>query len=109
MVTVCAWCQKYMGSMQPFQDPAVSHGICRDCVERDPLDDAPVLVVSPGRAQAIPVLQTLLRGAPEIAIVVDRRARERRADGEIAYGRPLAYVVDRRATDRRRAASLYLV
>jgi len=107
MVTICAWCQKYMGSMEPFHDPAISHGICRDCVERDSLDDAPVLVVSPRRARAIPMLKTLLRGAPEIAIVIDRRDRERR--GESDHGRPLAYVVERRETDRRRAPSLYLV
>ncbi len=115
MVTVCAWCQKYMGSMEPFHDPAVSHGICTSCVERDSLEDAPVLVVSPRRAQAISVLQTLLRGAPEIAIVVDRRAHDRRGDGngesvaESDHGRPVAYVVDRRETDRRRAPSLYLI
>ena len=107
MVTVCAWCQKYMGSMEPFHDPAISHGICTSCVERESLADAPVLVVSPGRVRAIPMLQTLLRGAPEIAIVVDRRGRERR--GEAGHGKPIAYVVDRRATDRRRAPSLYLV
>jgi hypothetical protein len=106
MVTVCAWCQKYMGSKEPFADPAVSHGICTNCVERDSLDGAPVLVVSPVRARVIPMLQTLLRGAPEIAIVVDRRARERR--GEEQHGRPLAYVVDRRGSERRRAPSLYL-
>ena len=111
MVTVCAWCQKYMGSMEPFHDPAVSHGICTGCIERDSLEDAPVLVVSPRRAQAIPVLETLLRGAPEIAIVVDRRAQERRGDleNESDHGRPVAYVVDRRETDRRHAPSLYLV
>jgi hypothetical protein len=108
MVRVCAWCQKYLGSIEPFHDPAISHGICRDCVERDSLDDGPVLVVSPGRARAVPVLQTLLRGAPEIAIVVDRRGRQRRGD-ESDHGRPVAYVVDRRETDRRRAPSLYLV
>jgi len=108
MVRVCAWCQKYMGSMEPFLDPAISHGICGDCVERDPLDDAPVLVVSPCRARVIPMLQTLLRGAPEIAIVVDRRGHERRGEDD-SHGRPVAYVVDRRATDRRRAPSLYLI
>jgi hypothetical protein len=57
------------------------------------------------------VLQTLLRGAPEIAIVVDRRANERREgdDKGNGDGRPVAYVADRRATDRRRAPSFYLV
>jgi hypothetical protein len=109
MITVCAWCQKYMGSKEPFDNPAVSHGICNGCCDRDSLADAPVLVVSPGRARAIPMLQTLLRGAPEIAIVVDRRARERRGDEQAEHGRPVAYVVDRRATDRRRAPSLYLI
>jgi hypothetical protein len=109
MVRVCAWCQKYLGSMEPFHDPKVSHGICEDCVARDSLDDAPVLVVSPGRARAIPMLKTLLRGAPEIVIVVDRRGRERRGEAESDHGWPVAYVVDRRETDRRRAPSLYLV
>jgi len=110
MVTVCAWCQKYMGSKEPLHDPAVSHGICGDCIERETLDEAPVLVVSRGRAEAIPMLQSLLRGAPEIAIIVDRRASERRGGngkGE-GDGRPVAYVADRRAAHRRRMPSLYL-
>ena len=98
--------------MEPFHDPAVSHGICTDCVERDSLDDAPVLVVSPRRAQAIPVLQTLLRGAPEIAIVVDRRAHERR--GEPARARAITAVRSPTSSTAarptaRRAPSLYLV
>jgi hypothetical protein len=94
MVIVCAWCQKYVGSREPFHDPGVSHGICDDCVDRQSLDDAPVLVVSRDRQAAIPVLQTLLRGAPEIRVVVDRR---------------LASVAERRASERRRAPSFYLV
>ena len=94
MVIVCAWCQKYMGSKEPFHDPGVSHGICDDCIDRQSLDDAPVLVVSRDRQAAIPVLQTLLRGAPEIRVVVDRR---------------LASVAERRASERRRAPSFYLV
>lgn len=94
MVTVCAWCQKYMGSREPFHNPGVSHGICDDCCDRQSLDDAPVLVVSRDRQAAIPVLQTLLRGAPEIRVVVDRR---------------LASVAERRASERRRAPSFYLV
>jgi hypothetical protein len=109
MVTVCAWCQRYMGSREPLHDPAVSHGICSGCVERNPLDDAPVLVVSRDRVEAIPVLQSLLRGAPEIAIVVDRRAGSRRGGNGNGHGRPVACVADRRAADRRRAPSFYLV
>jgi hypothetical protein len=50
-------------------------------------------------------------GAPEIAIVIDRRARDRRGEPgrEADHGRPVGYVVERRETDRRRAPSLYLV
>jgi hypothetical protein len=109
MVTVCAWCQKYMGSKEPLHNPAVSHGICDACAERDSLEDAPVLVVSRERVEAIPVLQSLLRGAPEIAIVVDRRASARRGGNGNGHGRPVAYVTDRRANDRRRTPSFYLV
>jgi hypothetical protein len=100
-----------MGSKEPLTDLTVSHGICSACVERDSLDDAPVLVVSRDRVEAIPVLQSLLRGAPEIAIVADRRANERRGgDGKgNGHRRPLAYVADRRAANRRRTPSFYLV
>jgi hypothetical protein len=79
-------------------------------MERDSLDDAAVLVVSPGRAEAIPMLQALLRVAPEIAIVVDRRAGERRAGNGKGAGRgPAASAAERRATSRRRKPSFYLV
>jgi hypothetical protein len=109
MVTVCAWCQKYMGSKEPLADPTVSHGICDGCVERESLDDAPVLVVSRARGGALPMLESLLRGTPEVAIVVDRRGAERRRDGGNGHGRPVAYVVDRRSNERRRRPSFYLV
>ncbi len=95
MVTVCAWCQKYMGSKEPIADPVVSHGICDTCVERESLGDAPVLVVSRERVEAVPLLESLLRGAPEIAIVVDRRG---------GHG-----PVEPRAVERRRAPSFFLV
>jgi hypothetical protein len=100
-----------MGSKEPLHDPAVSHGICGDCIEREFRDDAPVLVVSRGRAEALPMLRSLLRGAPEIAIVVDRRASERRGGNGKGDGhrRPVAYVADRRAVNRRHAPSFYLV
>jgi hypothetical protein len=111
MVTVCAWCQKYMGSKEPLQDPAVSHGICSACVERQSLTDTPVVVVSPDRVATIPLLQTLLRGAPDVTIVVERRNGERRngnGNGN-GHGRMPTGVFDRRTDDRRRLTALYLV
>jgi hypothetical protein len=107
MVTVCAWCEKYMGSKEPMDDPGITHGICCACVKRQTLDRAPVLVVSPARAGTIPLLSTLLRGAPDIAVVVDRRATERRDGG--GHGRARSLDADRRIDERRRGSALYLV
>jgi len=111
MITICAWCQKYMGSKEPLHDHTVSHGICPDCSDREALGNAPVLVVSRDRARTIPMLHTLLRGAPEIAIVVDRRAGERRGGNGKGNGssRLALAAPDRRATQRRRTPTFYLV
>jgi hypothetical protein len=117
MVTVCAWCQKYMGSKEPFQNPGVSHGICSACVERQSLAYTPVLVVSPSRAGTVPLLSTLLSGAPDVEIVVDRRSGERRHDIRAGYGngggngngRRQLTGMERRVGDRRRESALYLV
>jgi len=115
MVTVCAWCQRYMGSKEPLHDPAVSHGICSACVERQSLTDTPVVVVSPARVSTIPLLQTLLRGAPDVTIVVDRRSCERRNGGSNGNGNGNGHdrvppgVFDRRSDDRRHLMALYLV
>ena len=110
MVTVCAWCEKYMGSKEPLHDPSVSHGICSSCVARQSMGDpAPVLVVSPARAGTIPLLHTLLRGSPDVAIVVDRRSGERRNGRSNGNGQRLLFIDDRRTNDRRRDPALYLV
>jgi hypothetical protein len=101
-----------MGSKEPLHDPGVSHGICSACVERQSLADTPVLVVSPARASTIPLLNTLLRGAPDIAIVVDRRNGERRIGSNgngNGNGHRLMVSDDRRVDERRRGTALYLV
>jgi hypothetical protein len=70
---------------------------------------APVLVVSPERAGTVPLLTTLLRDSPDVAVVVDRRNGERRLGDR---GRPEnAGWADgeRRIDERRRGPSLYLV
>ena len=76
MVTVCAWCQKYMGSKEPLHNPAVSHGICDDCFERDFLDDAP----AESRARASKLTGALRDGIAAAAkrlAADDRRGRDR--------------------------------
>lgn len=117
MVTVCAWCQRYMGSKEPLHDPGVSHGICSGCVERQTLAYAPVVVVNPARVATIPLLKTLLGGASDIAIVVDRRSGERRNGNGHSNGNGHGSgnghgdeaTLERRADKRRRSSALYLV
>lgn len=113
MVTVCAWCQRDMGSKEPLHDPAVSHGICSACVERQTMADASVVVVSPARVTTIPLLKTLLSGAHDVTILVDRRSGERRNDhgnGKANGTRLGTWVAPERRFDKRRCSSaLYLV
>jgi len=114
MVTVCAWCQRYMGSKEPFANPAVSHGICPPCQQRQ-MAEMPVVVVSPDRVSNIPLIQSLLQGAPDVAIVVDRRSRERRNGHDRSNGHGEHHPAisrlaeDRRSRERRRSVALYVV
>jgi hypothetical protein len=104
MVTVCAWCQRFMGFKGPLSQADVSHGICSTCSARQRIDDFPVLVVSRARAETLPVLEGLLMGTPEIRVVVDRRKDDRRQK------RPVMDVPERRRRlrDRRERMSLVL-
>jgi hypothetical protein len=103
MVTVCAWCQRYLGTKDPAENSSVSHGICASCIARQKWPDSPTLVVSKTRAELAPILEELLRGTPEILIVVDRRSGERRGRG------PTGEPPDRRkGGDPRRGAPLLL-
>jgi hypothetical protein len=106
MVTVCAWCQKYMGSREPLDSHELTHGICDDCREREHLHAGGVLlVVSRARAGHVGRLRSWLRGAPVTAIVLDRRTADRRhrPDG------PPPPTADRRSAERRRARGLLVV
>ena len=69
MLTVCAWCDRYLGG----HDAAITHGICTACTARQHWHDTPVLVVSREREGIIPVLRHLLHGIPEVKIVLERR------------------------------------
>lgn len=107
MITVCAWCQKYMGMKDPLGDPAVTHGICHTCALRQQIGEMPTLIIAKERADTLPVLRALLTGTPTIRVVVDRREGERRRLADAAE----AAEAERRAsrTDRRQGQSLYLV
>jgi hypothetical protein len=96
MVTVCAWCERYLGAREG--EPPVTHGICGPCAARQKWPEAPVVVVSRHRADLHAVLEHLLHGEPAIRVVVDRRAGDRRR----SHGEPDADGERRRDPDRRR-------
>jgi hypothetical protein len=99
MLTVCAWCDRFLGA-----DTEVSHGICGACTSRQRWRDSPVLVVSRQRESLVPVLRHLLSGDPEVQIVVDRRCDRRRREAD-----PLAGVERRSGTDRRHRSEMFLI
>ena len=80
MVTVCAWCQRFMGMKEPLHETVVTHGICTTCALRQQIGEMPTLVIARERAHTLAVFQGLLTGTPEIRVVVDRRRGERRRD-----------------------------
>jgi hypothetical protein len=102
MVTVCAWCQRFLG-LKPSSEPTVSHGICESCRSRQEWgEDVPTLIVGKSRAHMVPVLSEILRGAPEIRVVIDRRSRDRRSTQRRSAG-----LYDRRrGPDRRQGTEL---
>jgi hypothetical protein len=105
MVRVCAWCERYLG-VKDSETISVTHGICAPCLTRQEWPDAPTLVVSRERAPLIQLFRSLLRGAPEIQIIVDRRVAQRRrrvCSPEPPPGAPP------RGPDRRRRFDLALV
>ena len=77
MVTICAWCERYLGTTKE-PGPVVTHGICEPCAARQRWTDAPVIVIARHRAELRAVLEQVLRGEPAMRIVVDRRLGDRR-------------------------------
>ena len=96
MVTVCAWCERYLGAKET--EPPVSHGICAMCAARQRWSDTPVIVVSRDRADLRAVLEHLLHGEPAMRIVIDRRVGDRRR----SRVEPDSAWEHRRGPDRRR-------
>jgi len=105
MVIVCAWCERYLGS-KPSKHGGVTHGICGTCQARQRWRDTPTFILEPGRAELLPVIKDLLRGKPEIPVVVDRRLEERRGGERRRAGLDTRGVHGRRKLDRRRAPAV---
>jgi hypothetical protein len=94
-----------MGMKEPVEELTVSHGICSICAARQQMGEVPTVVISRKKAGTLPILEGLLRGTPEIRVVVDRRTGERRqqpSPAEPPAGR-------RTMRDRRQAVSYVVV
>jgi hypothetical protein len=106
VVTICAWCERYLGTKEDGEAAAISvtHSICAPCVARQDWDESPVQVVSRQRAHLLATLRSLLRGVPEVRVVVDRRQVERRRAPSNVPG----WANRRRGADRRKGATLVL-
>ena len=106
MVRVCAWCERYLG-VKDSETISVTHGICAPCLTRQEWADAPTLIVSRERQGLLQLFRSLLRGAPEIQIIVDRRVAQRRRAACPSEMPPAG--LKPRGPDRRRRLDLALV
>jgi len=34
MICKCAWCGRITGTKPPYNDPSVTHGMCKDCFDK---------------------------------------------------------------------------
>jgi hypothetical protein len=103
MTLVCASCQRYLGTKPPYRDLGVIHGICTACAIRQ-RRGLKTLVVSRDRADAWPVIESVLRIQSELQVVLDRRKGDRRQlDLDVEDCRRLP------SRDRRQNQSLRLV
>ncbi len=76
MVNVCAWCNNFLNGAS--EGEVVSHSICPHCLSRMKWKKAPTLVIGRADAHNLPIIEHLLRGKPEIPLLVERRTRGRR-------------------------------
>jgi hypothetical protein len=105
MVKVCAWCQKYLGIADSEDPLSISHGICPTCVARQQCEEMPTLVIPEKWADTLPLMEALLRGTPEIPVVVERRVANRRR----SYAPSDEPEDRRRLLDRRRSDGMLLI
>ncbi|HKC14261.1 MAG TPA: hypothetical protein VKI41_19720 [Vicinamibacteria bacterium] len=99
MIKVCAWCQKYLGISDSEPPLAISHGICPTCVARQQHDELPTLVIPEKWADTLPLMEALLRGTPDITVVVERRVTNRRRHSPSSEPEDRRRLQDRRQSD----------
>jgi hypothetical protein len=96
MITVCAWCQRFLGA-DPEDRLLISHGMCRGCqtASRTRGSRAPTLVVPLRHAELVPALEKFLHETG-IVVVLDRRVGQRRRTADSTLGEDRRQGPDRR-------------
>src|SRR5262249_36225605 len=107
MKAVCAWCQGegrsgVLGDREPLDDPSETHGVCarhsEKLIEQLPSLSFPgvrmLIVVRRTEAALFTHLTESLAGLSDVAVILDRRQRERRQT-------PSAPANERRGANRR--------
>ena len=107
MQIICAWCRRegrpaLLGHKPPFDDPSETHSVCErhrrrvlDALEAESFPGVRLLVVVGARERALyDYLTRALAGLQDVAVIIERRERERRRPGHDS-------AEDRRRRDRR--------
>jgi len=107
MQVICAWCRRegrpaLLGEKPPLDDPSETHSVCErhrrrllEALEAKSFPGIRLLVVVSAREQALyDYLTRVLTGVKDVAVIMERRQRERRREGHEA-------TEDRRRRDRR--------
>jgi hypothetical protein len=105
MVKVCAWCQRFLGTTDSEDPLSISHGICLTCVARQQRVEMPTLVITLKWADTMPLMEALLKGTPDIPVVLERRLADRRR----TYHPSREPEDRRRLQDRRRSDGILLI
>src|SRR6266850_3625519 len=107
MKVVCAWCQRegrgrVLAEREPLDDPTETHGMCarhsEEMIGQLPSPSFPgvrmLMVVRRTENALYDHLTQSLAALPEVAVILDRRQRERRQT-------PTVVATERRRTNRR--------
>ncbi len=101
MIVACRYCERPLPSTALDDD--AWDATCALCAAFKGCDLAAVLVVSRPLARSAPAFEELLRGVPNVRVIVDRRVGHTRRPAGESFP-----VVERRHSDRRRGTGLML-
>jgi hypothetical protein len=88
MQRICVWCGTDLAAGSASNDPEPPSTICRRCADDLAAYRKPVLVVSQDWARMYDQLVELMRGQPEIQVILDRRQPAKAGEGTKGWNGP---------------------